>query len=98
MLLGCVNPSLCVHAESGIACWPRQRVRSRTPSCLSFTPVTCSRKLYVAAVIDWYSRYVICWRLSNTLDGSFCLEMLDEALRQGRPEVFNTDQGAQFTA
>jgi putative transposase len=54
--------------------------------------------MYLAAVIDWYSRYVIAWRLSNTLDGSFCLEMLDEALGQGRPEVFNTDQGVQFTA
>src|SRR5262245_57174685 len=54
--------------------------------------------MYLAAVIDWHSRYVIAWRLSNTLDGSFCLEMLDEALALGRPEVFNTDQGAQFTA
>jgi putative transposase len=54
--------------------------------------------MYLAAVIDWYSRYVIAWRLSNTLDGSFCLEMLEEALEGGRPEVFNTDQGAQFTA
>ena len=54
--------------------------------------------MYLAAVIDWYSRYVIAWRLSNTLDGSFCLEMLDEALSKGRPEVFNTDQGVQFTA
>ncbi len=54
--------------------------------------------MYLAAVIDWYSRYVIAWRLSNTLDGSFCLGMLDEALGTGRPEVFNTDQGAQFTA
>jgi len=54
--------------------------------------------MYLAAVIDWYSRYVIAWRLSNTLDGSFCLEMLDEALRAGKPEVFNTDQGVQFTA
>src|SRR5512144_1030145 len=54
--------------------------------------------MYLAAVIDWYSRYVITWRLSNTLDGSFCLEMLDEALRSGKPEVFNTDQGVQFTA
>jgi putative transposase len=53
--------------------------------------------MYLAAVIDWYSRYVIAWRLSNTLDGSFCLEMLDEALSLGRPEVFNTDQGVQFT-
>jgi putative transposase len=54
--------------------------------------------MYLAAVIDWYSRYVLAWRLSNTLDGSFCLEMLDEALSRGRPEVFNTDQGVQFTA
>ena len=54
--------------------------------------------MYLAAVIDWYSRYVIAWRLSNTLDGSFCLEMLEEALSRGRPEVFNTDQGVQFTA
>jgi putative transposase len=54
--------------------------------------------MYLAAVIDWYSRYVLAWRLSNTLDGSFCLDMLDEALRRGKPEVFNTDQGVQFTA
>jgi putative transposase len=53
--------------------------------------------MYLAAIIDWYSRYVIAWRLSNTLDGSFCLEMLDEALSRGKPEVFNTDQGVQFT-
>jgi putative transposase len=54
--------------------------------------------MFLAAVIDWYSRYVICWRLSNTLDGEFCLDMLEEALSLGRPEVFNTDQGVQFTA
>jgi putative transposase len=54
--------------------------------------------MYLAATIDWYSRYVIAWRLSNTLDGSFCLDMLQEALSLGRPEVFNTDQGVQFTA
>jgi putative transposase len=54
--------------------------------------------MYLAAVIDWYSRYVVSWRLSNTLEGTFCLEMLDEALGRGRPEVFNTDQGSQFTA
>ena len=54
--------------------------------------------MYLAAVIDWYSRYVVAWRLSNTLDGSFCLDMLEEALSKGRPEVFNTDQGVQFTA
>ena len=54
--------------------------------------------MYLAAIIDWYSRYVLAWRLSNTLDGSFCLDMLEEALGQGRPEIFNTDQGVQFTA
>jgi putative transposase len=54
--------------------------------------------MYLAAIIDWYSRYVLTWRLSNTLDGSFCLEMLEEALSRGKPEVFNTDQGTQFTA
>jgi putative transposase len=54
--------------------------------------------MYLAATIDWYSRYVLSWRLSNTLDGSFCLDMLEEALGRGRPKVFNTDQGVQFTA
>jgi putative transposase len=54
--------------------------------------------MYLAAIIDWYSRFVLAWRLSNTLDGSFCLEMLEEALSRGRPEVFNSDQGVQFTA
>jgi putative transposase len=52
----------------------------------------------LTAVIDWFSRYVLSWRLSNTLDGRFCLEALDEALSLGRPEIFNTDQGSQFTS
>src|SRR5438552_7817985 len=54
--------------------------------------------MYLTAVMDWYSRFVLSWRLSNTLDVEFCLEALDEALRQGCPEVFNTDQGVQFTS
>ena len=54
--------------------------------------------MYLAAVIDWRSRYVLGWKLSNTLDGAFCLELLDEVLEKGKPEVFNTDQGVQFTA
>jgi putative transposase len=54
--------------------------------------------MYLAAVIDWHSRYVLSWELSNTLDGSFCLDALERALAAGRPEVFNTDQGTQFTA
>lgn len=54
--------------------------------------------LYLVAVMDWFSRYVLAWRLSNTLSGSFCLEALDEALTNSRPEIFNSDQGSQFTA
>lgn len=54
--------------------------------------------LYLVAVMDWYSRYVLAWRLSNTLDGGFCVEALEEALTGGRPEIFNSDQGSQFTA
>ena len=55
--------------------------------------------LYLVAVMDWHSRYVVAWRLSNTLEAGFCAEALEEALaRKGRPEVFNTDQGSQFTS
>jgi len=54
--------------------------------------------MYLTAVIDWYSRYVLSWRLSNTLEGGFCLEALDEALSRGKPEIFNTDLGSQFTS
>ncbi len=53
--------------------------------------------LYLVAIMDWYSRYVLSWRLSNTLDADFCVEALEEALSQGKPEIFNTDQGSQFT-
>jgi len=54
--------------------------------------------LYLVAIIDVYSRYVLSWRLSNTLDATFCAEALEEALRKGKPEIFNTDQGSQFTS
>ena len=63
---------------------------------ITYVPLA-SGFMYLAAVIDWFSRYVIAWRLSNTLDGGFCQDMLEEALSRGRPEVFNTDQGVQFT-
>lgn len=54
---------------------------------------------YLVVIMDWCSRRVLSWRLSNTIDSAFCVEALEEALRRfGRPEVFNTDQGAQFTA
>lgn len=55
--------------------------------------------LYLVAIIDWYSRKVLSWRLSNSMDVSFCLEALEEAImRYGRPYIFNTDQGSQFTS
>jgi putative transposase len=54
--------------------------------------------LYLVAVMDWHSRYILAWRLSNTMDTSFCLDALEDGLRKGRPEIFNTDQGAQFTS
>ena len=55
--------------------------------------------MYLVAVIDWYSRKVLSWRISNTLDADFCVEALEEALRiHGCPEIFNTDQGSQFTS
>jgi putative transposase len=53
--------------------------------------------LYLVAVMDWVSRYMLAWRLSNMLDASFCIETLEEALSQARPQIFNTDQGSQFT-
>lgn len=53
--------------------------------------------MYLVAVMDWYSRYVLSWRISNTLDASFCVDALDEALGIATPEIFNTDQGVQFT-
>ncbi len=54
--------------------------------------------LYLVAIMDWRSRYVLSWRLSNTMDVDFCIEALEEALSQGPPEAFNTDQGSQFTS
>ncbi len=54
--------------------------------------------LYLVAIMDWYSRYAVAWSLSNTLDVDFCLEAFEKALSKGKPEVFNTDQGSQFTS
>jgi len=55
--------------------------------------------MYLVAIMDWYSRYVLSWRVSNTLERTFCLEALEAALeRYGVPEIFNTDQGSQFTS
>jgi putative transposase len=74
-----------------------ERVNQVWSADITYIPMP-SGFMYLAATIDWFSRYVIAWKLSNTLDGLFCQEMLEEALGRGKPEVFNTDQGVQFTA
>ena len=68
--------------------------------CADITYIPMRRGfLYLVAVMDWVSRKVLAWRLSNTLDAEFCIDALEEALaRHGRPEIFNTDQGSQFTS
>ena len=65
-----------------------------TPNQPYSTPKTVQR----LGSTSWYSRYVLAWRLSNTLEGSFCVEALEAALARGRPEIFNSDQGSQFTS
>ena len=63
------------------------------------TYITMARGFhYLATIMDWYTRYVVAWNLSNTLDADFCVETLEKALNKGKPEVFNTDQGSQFTS
>jgi putative transposase len=64
---------------------------------ITYVPLRCGF-LYLMAILDWYSRYVLAWRLSNSLDSDFCVDALEEALARGRPEIFNTDQGVQFTS
>jgi len=54
--------------------------------------------MYLVAILDWFSRYVLSWQISNTLDNIFCINALDKALKHGQPEIFNTDQGVQFTS
>jgi putative transposase len=67
-------------------------------SDITYIPMA-SGFLYLVAIIDWASRAVLAWRLSNTMDSAFCVEALEEALRRyGKPRIFNTDQGAQFTS
>ena len=68
--------------------------------CADITYIPVQRGfLYLVAIMDWATRHVLAWRLSNTMDASFCVEALNEALaRYGKPELFNTDQGSQFTS
>lgn len=72
--------------------------RSNQVWCMDITYLRMKGNfMYLTAVMDWYSRCVLAWRLSNTMDSSFCLEAVEEALNRGKPEIFNTDQGVQFT-
>jgi len=68
--------------------------------CADITYIPMRRGfLYLVAIMDWYSRKVLAWRLSNTLEAEFCVDALKEALaKHGKPEIFNTDQGSQFTS
>lgn len=76
----------CEHALSGKEC-----------SDITYIPVRRGF-LYLVAIMDWATRKVLAWRLSNTLDASFCVEALNEAIaKYGNPEIMNTDQGSQFT-
>ena len=64
---------------------------------ITYVPMQCGF-LYLVAVLDWYSRFVLSWRLSNSMDVEFCIAALEDAFEYGEPEIFNTDQGAQFTS
>ena len=66
-------------------------------SDITYVPLRCGY-LYLVAVMDWFSRHVLAWRLSNTLDAAFCVEAAQAALVHAQPEIFNTDQGSQFTS
>ncbi len=77
-------------------------VKITRPNQVWSTDITYVRLLegfaYLVAVMDWFSRYVISWKMSNTADIDLCMEALEESLKYGRPEIFNTDQGSQFTS
>lgn len=67
-------------------------------SDITYIPV-CGGFLYLTVILDWYSRYILSWRLSNNMESDFCVEALEEALSTGaKPEIFNTDQGVQYTS
>jgi len=73
------------------------RVNQVWSSDITYLPMKAGF-LYLVAIIDWFSRYVLAWKISNSLDAMFCVEALEEALCSGLPEIFNTDQGSQFTS
>ena len=77
----------------------RDITRSNEVWCADITYIRTGKGfMYLVAIMDWSSRYVIAWELSNTLDGDFCVRVLKRALALGKPEIFNADQGIQFTS
>jgi putative transposase len=91
------------HAQHKVYPYLLRGVEVERPNQVWSTDVTYIRLargfVYLVAVIDWYSRRVLSWRISNSMDASFCMDCLEEALRvHGKPEVFNSDQGSQFTS
>ena len=74
-------------------------VRANQVWCADITYIQLVKGFcYLVAIMDWFSRYVLAWRVSNTLEADFCVECLEDALEYGRPEIFNNDQGTQFTS
>lgn len=91
------------HAEHKVYPYLLRGVAVKRPNQVWSTDVTYIRLsrgfAYLVAIIDWYSRKVLSWRISNSMDASFCVDCLEDSLsRYGRPEVFNSDQGSQFTS
>ncbi len=91
------------HSQNKIYPYLLRGLNITKPNQVWSTDVTYVRLprgfVYLVAVIDWYSRKALSWRVSNTLDSSFCVECLNEALlKYGCPDIFNTDQGCQFTS
>jgi len=89
-------------AEHHIYPYLLRKVKIEAPNQVWSTDITyiplAKGFMYLVAVLDWYSRYVLSWRLSNTLENAFCIAALQEALCMGKPTIFNSDQGTQFTA
>ena len=90
------------HRENKVYPYLLRGMNIQTPNqvwCADITYVPMQRGyMYLVVIMDWYSRYVIAWDISNSLDTLFCMEALEKALAQGTPGIFNTDQGAQFTS
>jgi len=90
------------HPEHRVYPYLLRDVKIERPNqvwCSDITYVPMRRGfLYLVVVMDWFSRYVLSWELGNTLEAVFCVQALEQALEMGQPEIFNTDQGAQFTS